>query len=87
MENCENCTECEKDIPETVTYIAHQSALYREERNTKKWMRAFAATLALLMVTNVGWLIFELNGDKINLDEAWDWLYPQISGIVEDIEQ
>lgn len=72
MEECKDCKECE--TLETIPYVAHQGAVYREERKTKMWMRAFFVVLALLVVTNFGWLVYDMKGDSVILDKVIDMM-------------
>lgn len=49
----------ESKIPEVVSYYDHQEQLAREERHTNRW-RIFAWVMfAALVITNVGWIIYE----------------------------
>lgn len=49
----------ESKVPETVSYYDHQEQLAREERHTERW-RIFAFVLfASLVVSNLGWIIYE----------------------------
>ena len=45
--------------PETVSYYEYEEALAREERHTNRW-RIFAMIIfAVLVLSNVGWIIYE----------------------------
>ncbi len=45
--------------PETVSYYEYEEALAREERHTNRW-RIFALIIfAVLVLSNVGWIIYE----------------------------
>lgn len=61
MHNCGNCTSTceEKRTPEVIPYIAHEAAMDRTERHTKRWMIAFFVALAIFFATNTGWIIYE----------------------------
>ena len=49
----------ESKVPETVSYYDHQEQLAREERHTNRW-RIFAWVMfAALVITNIGWIIYE----------------------------
>lgn len=51
--------ENNNNIPETISYYDHQEQMWREERHTRRW-RTFAwVLLAALILTNLGWIIYE----------------------------
>lgn len=85
MSNCENCNEkieacgvndaqSEKKMPETIPYIAHEAAMDRAERHTKRWMIAFFVALAMLFVTNIGWIIYESQFETISYTQDGEGL-------------
>lgn len=72
--NCENCVEkCEPKtpatMPETVPYAVYESVIDRSAKQTKNWMIAFFVTLALLFVTNAGWIIYESQFETVSYDQ------------------
>ena len=67
MADCENCTnECKENIPNTIPYIVYETEMARNERHTKRWIVAFFVALAMLFVTNIGWLIYESQFETIS---------------------
>ena len=44
---------------EQIPYIAHEAALARQERTIKRFFIITILLIALLVGTNVGWLIYE----------------------------
>jgi hypothetical protein len=77
----------ETKVPEVVSYYDHQEQLAREERHTNRW-RIFAWVLfAALVITNLGWVIYEStyqdvvvtenaqDGEGINIIGAGDVSY------------
>lgn len=49
----------ESKIPETVSYYDHQEQLAREERHTERWKKFAWALFAALILSNLGWLLYE----------------------------
>ena len=49
----------EAKVPETVSYYDHQEQLAREERHTGRWRTLAWVLFAVLVLTNLGWIIYE----------------------------
>lgn len=50
-----DCEKCKKN-PELVPYIAHESAMARNERTVKRLVIAIATSIVLLFLANAAWL-------------------------------
>jgi len=46
-------------IPEMVDYYLYESAMARGERHARRWFIAAVVAFVVLIVTNVGWVIYE----------------------------
>ena len=46
-------------IPETISYYAHEAAVARSEAHARRWMIGALIAFAALIVTNTCWLIYE----------------------------
>lgn len=58
MANCESCKNV-KNAPESVPYIVHESSMARMERQIKRlWITAILL-IAMLVVTNGAWILYE----------------------------
>lgn len=78
MSNCDNCNEnCnERDLPETIPYIAYEAAIERAERHTKRWMITALIMLGIIFAMMISFLIYESqfetyyyeqDGDQVNI--------------------
>ena len=47
-----------KSTPD-VPYLAHEEEMTRMERNVKRWFIGWIITFAALVLTNIGWIIYE----------------------------
>ncbi len=47
----------EQDV-QTIPYIAHESAMARNERHIKRFILALALTVVLLFASNCAWLVY-----------------------------
>lgn len=58
MANCENCTGIcvEKRVPEQIPYVAHEAAMDRAERHTKRWMATSLVLIVLIFTLSVCFL-------------------------------
>lgn len=52
--------------PENVSYIVHESALAREERNIRRLIIALVVSILLLFISNVAWLYAWLQYDYVS---------------------
>lgn len=54
------CNSCGTDkAPASVSYVVHESAMARAERQTKSLVWVIVLLIVLLVGSNVGWLIYE----------------------------
>lgn len=54
------CNHCGTDKnPDSVPYIAHESAMARSERNSKRLWIAILVLIVALIGTNLAWIIYE----------------------------
>ena len=54
------CNHCGRDEnPDNVPYIAHESAMARNERNSKRLWIAILVLIVALIGTNLAWIIYE----------------------------
>ena len=44
-----------KDVP----YLVHEEELVRMERNVKRWFIGWIITFVALVLTNIGWVVYE----------------------------
>lgn len=49
----------ENQRPETVSYYEYEEALAREERHTNRWRKFALIIFAVLVLSNLGWIIYE----------------------------
>lgn len=42
-----------------VPYLVHEEELVRMERNVKRWFIGWIITFAALVLTNIGWVVYE----------------------------
>lgn len=77
--------EATEKLPETIPYIVYQAEMHRQarqhekeiersEKHTLKWMIAFFVALAMLFVTNVGWIIYESQFETISYEQDGEGL-------------
>ena len=60
------CNHCGTDKnPATVPYVVHESAMARTERHIKALIWVIVLLIVLLVVTNVGWLIYNSQFDVV----------------------
>ena len=58
MDNCETCKKAQ-NAPESVPYIAHESAMARMERQAKRLWIAVILLIVLIVGTNGAWIWHE----------------------------
>lgn len=51
----------DKPIPAdySIPYYVHEDHMNREEHHTKRWFIVWIITFAALILTNIGWIIYE----------------------------
>ena len=54
------------DYMEQIPYIAYESALARQERTIKRLFIVTILLIALLVATNVGWIIYESQFEDVS---------------------
>ena len=54
---CNNCGTEKK--PATVPYVAHEFAMARAERQSKRLVAVIILLVLLLVGSNIGWLVYE----------------------------
>ena len=42
-----------------VPYLSHEEEMTRMERNVKRWFIGWIITFAALILTNIGWIVYE----------------------------
>lgn len=67
MSNCSNCNE-KKTNPESVPYIAHESAMARAERGAKRLWTVIILLVVLLVGTNGAWLWYESQFETVTTE-------------------
>ena len=53
---CNNCGT--EKTPATVPYVAHESAMARAERQSKRLVAVIILLILLLVGSNIGWLVY-----------------------------
>ncbi len=60
------CNHCGTDKnPDSVPYIAHESAMARSERNSKRLWIAILVLIVALIGTNLAWIIYENSFEEV----------------------
>ena len=54
---CNNCGT--EKTPTTVPYVAHEFAMARAERQSKRLVAVIILLILLLVGSNIGWLVYE----------------------------
>lgn len=54
----------ENKMPD-VPYLAHEEEMTRMERNVKRWFIGWIITFAALVLTNIGWVVYESQFEDI----------------------
>ena len=64
------CNHCVTDKnPDNVPYIAHESAMARSERNSKRLWIAILVLIVALIGTNLAWIIYENSFEEVATTE------------------
>ena len=69
MANCETCKGKEKNAPENVPYLVHESEMARAERIIKRLWITTLILIFLLVGTNAAWMYFE---------SQWETVYQEV---------
>ena len=48
-----------------VPYLSHEEEMTRMERNIKRWFIGWIITFAALVLTNIGWVVYESQFEDI----------------------
>ena len=59
MSNCGNCNGKDKNTPETVPYLVHESEMARAERTIKRLWITTLVLIFMLVGTNAAWMYYE----------------------------
>ena len=65
MSNCGNCNGKDKNTPETVPYLVHESEMARAERTIKRLWITTLILIFLLVGTNCLWLYYESSFEDV----------------------
>lgn len=58
--SCETCkNHANATTPESIPYIAHETAMARNERAMKRMWIALVVSIVMLFASNAAWLIYE----------------------------
>ena len=64
------CNNCGTDkTPATVPYVAHESAMARAERQSKRLVAVIILLILLLVGSNIGWLVYN---SQFEVAETWE---------------
>ena len=55
-----------------IPYYVHEGEMNRMERLNKRWFISFLVVLAILFVTNAGWIIYESQYETYDIDQQVD---------------
>ena len=69
MSNCGNCNGKDKNTPENVPYLVHESEMARAERTIKRLWITTLILIFLLVGTNAAWIYFE---------SQWETVYQEV---------
>ena len=69
MANCETCKN-KPTTPETIPYIAHESAMARNERTVKRLWIAILTLIFLLVGSNCAWIWW---------NSQWETIYQEVT--------
>lgn len=75
MKTCDGCKNkqyTEKEKMMTIPYIAHQSAAARQERQIRRMWIALIIAIAMLFISNIGWLIYESQFVTVSYEQEGD---------------
>lgn len=69
MSNCGNCNGKDKNTPENVPYLVHESEMARAERTIKRLWITTLILIFMLVGTNAAWIYFE---------SQWETVYQEV---------
>lgn len=70
MSNCGNCNGKDKNTPENVPYLVHESEMARAERTIKRLWITTLILIFMLVGTNAAWIYFE---------SQWETVYQEVT--------
>ena len=80
------CNNCGTDkTPANVPYVAHESAMARAERQSKRLVAIIILLILLLIGSNIGWLIYENSFEDVVITQENDDGYNNFIGNDGDI--
>ena len=71
MSNCSNCGKEKEKTPETIPYIAHESAMARAERAAKRLWIVIILLIVMLVATNGAWIWYESQFETVETVEEY----------------
>lgn len=69
MSNCGNCNGKDKNTPENVPYLVHESEMARAERTIKRLWITTLILIFMLVGTNAAWLWWN---NQLETVESWE---------------
>lgn len=69
MSNCGNCNGKDKNTPENVPYLVHESEMARAERTIKRLWITTLILIFMLVGTNAAWLWWNNQWETV---ESWE---------------
>lgn len=69
MSNCSNCGKEKEKTPETIPYIAHESAMARSERAAKRLWAVIILLIVMLVGTNAAWIWYNAQFEVVETTE------------------
>ena len=66
---CNNCGT--EKTPATVPYVAHEFAMARAERQSKRLVAVIILLIVLLVGSNIGWLVYESQFQTVETVEEY----------------
>ena len=65
---CNNCGT--EKTPATVPYVAHEFAMARAERQSKRLVAVIILLILLLVGSNIGWMVYENSFETVETNET-----------------
>ena len=65
---CNNCGT--EKTPATVPYVAHEFAMARAERQSKRLVAVIILLIVLLVGSNIGWMVYENSFETVETNET-----------------
>ena len=66
MSNCGNCNGKDKNTPENVPYLVHESEMARAERTIKRLWITTLVLIFMLVGTNAAWMYYESQWETVH---------------------